>query len=108
MSEERGSIWEDGIGRRDEDARVHWEAETTHVPDPQAVRYGEGRCRVVVQATTGGPVFRHRAHVDVYWHEGLRPSYIRLTPDEARRIAAMLETGASRAEEGTGPPTSGA
>lgn len=108
MSGEGGSIWEDGIGRRDEDARVHWEQETTHAPDPQALRYGDGRCRVVVQGTTGGPVFRHRPYVDIYWHEGLRPSYMRLTPDEARRIAAMLEMAAVHAEEGSGPTSSGA
>lgn len=100
-----GSIWEDGIGRRDEDARVLWQDETAHAPDPQSVRYGEGRCRVVVQATVAGPVFRHRPHVDVYWHEGLRPSYMRLTPDEARRIARMFEEAAARADAaGPGAP----
>lgn len=96
----QASIWEDGIGKRDEDARVLWQGETAHTPDPQAVRYGEGKCRVVVQATIGGPVFRGRPHVDVYWHEGLRPSYIRLTPDEARRIAAMFTQAADRASAG--------
>lgn len=101
------SIWEDGLGRRDEDARVLWEEETAHAPDPQSVRYGEGRCRVVVQASIAGPVFRHRPHVDIYWHEGLRPSYVRLTPEEARRIAAMFTRAAEEAEaggEGAGAP----
>lgn len=93
-------IWEDGIGKRDEDARVLWQDETAHTPDPQAIRYGEGRCRVVVQATIGGPVFRGRPYVDIYWHEGLRPSYMRLTPDEARRIAAMFTEAADRAVAG--------
>ena len=93
-------IWEDGVGKRDDDARVLWQDQTVHTPDPQAVRYGEGKCRVVVQATIGGPVFRGRPHVDIYWHEGLRPSYIRLTPDEARRIAAMFTEAADRATAG--------
>jgi hypothetical protein len=44
--------------------------------------------------------------VDVRLHEGLRPIYARLTPDEARRIAAMLERAAADAERGPsgGPP----
>jgi hypothetical protein len=101
------SIWEDGIGRADDDATVLWQAATTHTPDPQSLRYGEGRCEVIVQAAIGGPVFRGRPYVDIYWHEGLRPSYMRLSPDEARRIAAMFGEAADRAEavgEGGGSP----
>ena len=93
------SIWEDGIGRRDIDARVLSHERTTHTPDPQSLRYGQGTCEVIVQATVGGPVFRNRPHVDVYWHEGLRPSWARLTPAEARRIGDMLLRAAARAEE---------
>jgi hypothetical protein len=96
------SVWEDGIGRRDEDARVLWQDETAHAPDPQSVRYGEGRCRVVVQASIGGPVYRGRPYVDVYWHEGLRPSYLRLTPAEARRVADLFARAAERAETAAG------
>jgi len=97
-SGEGGSIWEDGLGRRDEDARVLSEDEAELTPDPQSVRYGEGRARIVVQAVIGGPVFRGRPLVDVYWHEGLRPIYTRLSPDEARRVAAMLAAAADAAE----------
>jgi hypothetical protein len=104
VSEERtGSVWEDGLGRRDIDARVQWEDRTAHTPDPQAVRYGEGACQVIVQAVTSGPVFRRRPVVDVYWHEGLRPSYMRLTPAEARRIAGMLARAADEAEAPSAP-----
>ncbi|MGD9694518.1 MAG: hypothetical protein AB7V42_02525 [Thermoleophilia bacterium] len=92
-----GSIWEDGLGRRDEDARVLSEDMADLTPDPQAVRYGEGRAHVVVQAVVGGPVHRHRPYVDLLWHEGLRPVYSRLTPDEAERVAAMLAAAAERA-----------
>lgn len=99
MPESAESVWEDGVGRRDGGARVLWEDATDHEPDPQALRYGDGDCRVLVQATIGGPVFRHRPYVDVYWHEGLRPSYMRLTPEEARRIGAMLMRGADAAED---------
>jgi hypothetical protein len=97
-----GSVWEDGLGRRDDDAVVlsHDEADLT--PDPQSVRYGEGRAGVAVDAVVGGPAFRGRPFVDVRLHEGLRPVYARLTPDEARRVAAMLERAAADAERG--PP----
>jgi hypothetical protein len=97
-----GTIWEDGIGRRDEDARLVWEDETAHTPDPQSTRYGDGRCRVVVQAAIGGPAFRSRPWVDIYWHEGLRPSYMRITPEEARRIGGLLLRAAEEAEAASG------
>jgi hypothetical protein len=97
-AEPRGSIWEDGLGRRDIDARVLSDERTAHTPDPQSLRYGQGTCEVIVQAVVGGPVFRNRPHVDVYWHEGLRPSYARLTPAEARRIGEMIVRAAERAE----------
>lgn len=93
-----GSIWEDGLGRRDEDARVLWGDEAPLTPDPQSVRYGEGRAGVAVQAVVGGPVFRGRPLVDLRLHEGLRPIYARLTPEEARRLAAMLARAADKAE----------
>jgi hypothetical protein len=93
-----GPIWEDGLGRRDDDAVVltHDEAELT--PDPQSVRYGEGRAGVAVQAVVGGPVFRGRPYVDVRLHEGLRPIYARLSPAEARRLAQMLAGAADAAD----------
>ncbi len=100
---EQASIWEDGIGRKDIDARVLSHERTTHTPDPQSTRYGQGTCEVVVQAVVGGPVFRNRPLVDVYWHEGLRPSWARLTPEEARRIGEMLLRAAERAEQEPGP-----
>lgn len=95
---EHDSIWEDGLGRRDVDARVLSEERTAHAPDPQAIRYGQGECAVVVQAVVGGPVFRGRPLVDVYWNEGLRPSFARLTPAEARRIGEMIVRAADLAE----------
>jgi hypothetical protein len=93
-----GSIWEDGLGRRDDDAVVlsHEEADLT--PDPQSVRYGEGRAGVAVQAVVGGPVFRNRAYVDLRLHEGLRPIFARLTPDEARSLAGMLSRAAEESD----------
>jgi hypothetical protein len=93
-----GSIWEDGLGRRDDDAAVLWHDEAELTPDPQSVRYGEGRAGVVVQAVVGGPVFRGRRYVDVRLHEGLRPIYARLTPAEARRLAEMLARAADAAD----------
>jgi hypothetical protein len=93
-----GSIWEDGLGRRDDDAVVLTHDEADLTPDPQSVRYGEGRAGVAVQAVVGGPVFRGRRYVDLRLHEGLRPIYARLTPEEARRIAAMLAAAADVAE----------
>ena len=98
MSEHGEPVWEDGLGRKDLGARVAWEERTSHAPDPQALRFGEGECSVVVQAVIAGPVYRGRPHVDVYWHEGLRPSYMRLTPGEARRIGELLLGGAAAAE----------
>lgn len=96
----KGSIWEDGLGHGDVDARVLSEERTSHTPDPQSLRYGQGDCEVVVQAVITGPAFRGRPAVDVRWHEGLRPSYARLTPDEAGRIAAMLAAAAGAARGG--------
>ena len=99
-----GSVWEDGLGRRDDDAVVlsHDEADLT--PDPQSVRYGEGgRAGVVVEAALGGPVFRGRPFVNVRLHEGLRPIYARLSPEEARRLAAMLSAAADEAERSRPP-----
>jgi hypothetical protein len=93
-----GSIWEDGLGRRDDDAVVLTHEEADLTPDPQSVRYGEGRAGVAVQAVVGGPVFRHRPFVDLRLHEGLRPIYARLSPEEARRLAAMLAGAADAAE----------
>ncbi len=93
-----GSIWEDGLGRPDDGAVVlsHDEADLT--PDPQSLRYGEGRAGVAVQAVVAGPVFRNRPVVDLRLHEGLRPVYARLSPDEARRLAAMLAAAADEAD----------
>ena len=93
-----GSIWEDGLGRRDDDAVVLTHDEADLTPDPQSVRYGEGRAGVTVQAVVAGPVFRGRAFVDVRLHEGLRPIYARLSPEEARRLAGMLAAAADAAE----------
>lgn len=94
-----GSIWEDGLGMRDDDARVLWGDEAAHAPDPQSTRYGDGApARVAVQAVIGGPAFRRRPLVDVSWHEGLRPIYARLTPEEARRVAGLLARAADVAE----------
>ncbi len=93
-----GSIWEDGLGRRDDDAVVLWHDEAELTPDPQSVRYGEGRAGVAVQAVVAGPAFRGRPHVDLRLHEGLRPVYARLTPEEARRLGAMLAAAADAAE----------
>ena len=44
-----GSIWEDGLGRRDDDAVVLTHDEADLTPDPQSVRYGEGRAGVTVK-----------------------------------------------------------
>jgi hypothetical protein len=94
-----GSIWEDGLGRHDEDARVVWEGSATLTDDPQSVRYGDGRgARAVVQAVVAGPVFRNRPHVDVLFSEGLRPIYARLTPEQARAVAALLSDAADLAD----------
>lgn len=94
----KGSVWEDGLGHGDVDAQVLSEARTAHEPDPQSLRYGVGDCEVVIQAVTSGPAFRHRPKVDVQWHEGLRPSFMRLTPAEAREIGGMLIDAAEAAE----------
>ena len=95
----KGSIWEDGLGHGDKDARVIARKRTTHTPDPQSVRYGQGECEVVVEGVVAGPAFRDRPTVDVMGHEGLRPSYARLTPEEARQIAEMLVSAADAAED---------
>lgn len=96
-----GSIWEDGLGRHDDDARVLWEGSVELTDDPQSVRYGDGRgARAIAQAVVAGPVFRDRPHVDVLWSEGLRPVYARLTPAQARAVAALLSEAAAIAEGG--------
>lgn len=100
-SDGRGSIWEDGLGRRDLDARVLWEGEQALTADPQSVRYGDGRARVVAQAVIGGPVFRNRPAVDVLVSEGLRPLFVRLSAEQARGVAGLLVQAADRAEEGS-------
>lgn len=99
-TDEGGTIWEDGLGRRDLDARLLWEGEEPLTADPQSVRYGDGRARVVAQAVIGGPVYRGRPAVDVLWSEGLRPIYARLTPEQARAVAALLSQAADRADAG--------
>ncbi len=100
-----GSIWEDGLGRHDDDARVLWEGREDLTDDPQSVRYGDGKgARVIAQAVVAGPVFRDRPHVDVLISEGLRPVFARLTTDQARAVAALLAEAAERADaEGTEP-----
>ena len=95
----KSSIWEDGLGHGDKDAEVVSSERTSHTPDPQSVRYGQGECEVTVQGVISGPAFRNRPVVDVRWHEGLRPSYARLTLDEAREIAAMFLSAADAAED---------
>lgn len=95
-----GSIWEDGLGRHDLDAKILWEGEETLTADPQSVRYGDGRARVVAQAVVAGPAFRNRPAVDLLWSEGLRPIYARLTPGQARAVAALLSQAADRADAG--------
>lgn len=93
-------MWEDGLGNGDPGTRVLSEERASHTPDPQHTRYGQGRPEVVVQAVVGGPVFRNRPLVDVYWHEGLRPMRMRMAPADARRIGEMLVRAAARAEDG--------
>lgn len=96
-----GSVWEDGLGNHDGDARVLWGGEEPLTADPQSVRYGDGRpARVVAQAVIGGPAFRGRAYVDVLLSEGLRPVFARMTPAEARAVAALLGRAADRADAG--------
>ena len=98
VTDEAGSIWEDGLGRHDVDATVLWQGEEALTADPQSVRYGDGRARVVAQAVIGGPAFRNRPAVDVLVSEGLRPIYARLTPEQARAVAALLTQAADRSE----------
>jgi hypothetical protein len=98
-----GSIWEDGLGRRDVDARVLSRDEVALTADPQSVRYGDGDARVTAEAVVAGPAFRGRPVVDVRVSEGLRPLYLRMTPDQARRAAEVLAAAADRADaEGAG------
>jgi hypothetical protein len=103
VPERPGSVWEDGVGTRDGDARVLSEERAAHTPDPQSTRYGQGEPGVVVQAVVSGPAFRRRPVVDVRWHEGLRPMYMRMRPEEARRIGQMLLSAAARAESEGAP-----
>lgn len=103
-----GSIWEDGLGRHDDDTRVLSEGSTTLTDDPQSVRYGDGKgARAVVQAVVAGPVFRNRPHVDLLFSEGLRPVYARLTPGQARAVATLLSEAADLADasDPDGPET---
>jgi hypothetical protein len=106
-----GSIWEDGLGRPDVDARVLWEGEVELTADPQSVRYGDGKpARTIVQAVIAGPAHRGLPVVDLLWSEGLRPIYARLTPEQARRVADLLISAADRAaregeESASGPRT---
>ena len=95
-----GSIWEDGLGRHDVDARVLWRDEAVLTPDPQSVRYGDGDARLVAEAVVAGPAFRGRPVVDVAISEGLRPLYARMTPEQARRAGELLVQAADRAEAG--------
>ena len=100
MAGEKGgeSIWEDGLGRPDVDARVLSEGSVELTSDPQSVRYGDGKpARVVVQAAVAGPAFRGLPVVDVLLSEGLRPVYARLSPEQARGVAALLIDAADRA-----------
>jgi len=95
---EGGSIWEDGLGRPDVDARVLSEARVELTSDPQSVRYGDGEpARTIVQAVIAGPAYRGRPVVDLLWSEGLRPIYARLTPEQAREVAGALLAAAERA-----------
>ena len=98
-----GSVWEDGLGRHDIDARVLSREEVALTPDPQSVRYGDGDARITAEAVVAGPAFRGRPVVDVRVSEGLRPLYLRMTPDQARRAAEVLAAAAARADaEGAG------
>ena len=99
---EVGSIWVDGLGRHDIDARVLWHDEATLTADPQSVRYGDGDARITAEAVIAGPAHRGRPVVDVRVSEGLRPLYLRMTPDQARRAAEVLAAAAARAEEEAG------
>lgn len=105
--DDEGTVWEDGLGRKDADARVLTEDRMTPTADPQSLRYGQGEPEVIVQAVVGGPAFRRRPFVDVYWHEGLRPSFMRLPLDEAQRVGGMLlsavESARDAAEESAEP-----
>lgn len=107
--EDGGSIWEDGLGRHDVDARVLSEGSVELTSDPQSVRYGDGRpARAVVQAVVAGPAFRGLPVVDLLLSEGLRPIYARLSPEQARRVAALLvdaaDTAAREGEESASGP----
>lgn len=97
-----GSIWEDGLGRHDVDARVLSHDETRLTADPQSVRYGDGDARITAEAVVAGPAFRSRPVVDVRVSEGLRPLYLRMTPEQARRASEVLAAAAARAEEEAG------
>lgn len=107
---EGGSVWEDGLGRHDVDARVLSHEEATLTADPQSVRYGDGDARLTAEAVVAGPAHRGRPVVDVRVSEGLRPLYLRMTPDQARRAAEILAAAADRAEaegaDGPGAPRS--
>ena len=107
---DEGSIWEDGLGRHDIDARVLSRGEAALTPDPQSVRYGDGDARITAEAVVAGPAFRGRPVVDVRVSEGLRPLFLRMTPDQARGAAEVLAAAAERADAevagGPGAPRS--
>jgi hypothetical protein len=95
---DEGSIWEDGLGRHDIDARVLSRGEVVLTADPQSVRYGDGDARITAEAVVAGPAFRGRPVVDVRVSEGLRPLFLRMTPDQARGAAEVLAAAAERAD----------
>jgi hypothetical protein len=100
-----GTIWEDGLGNGDVDARALSHGEARLTEDPQVVRYGDGKgARVIVEAAIAGPAHRSRPVVDVMLSEGLRPVYARLTPDQAREVAGLLAAAADAADAGAEGP----
>lgn len=100
-----GTIWEDGLGNRDGDARVLSHGEARLTEDPQSVRYGDGKgARVIAEGAIAGPAHRNRPVVDVMFSEGIRPVYARMTPGQAREVADLLAAAADAAEAGGDAP----